>query len=761
MLTSDLAKELNLTVKDIKNIAKEFSIKITSGNSDLTDDETAKIRNFANKEKNPSGSGDRVILVQKSSRTTDTSGEKEESKKVRPVKKVKIKIKKVVKKVEEQPVKVSEDKTSKDKPPVVVVDKKETAEGDDKKDIRHLKKRTLKHEKTFPKEKEIRFQRERKKREQKAASSVPKSIDIMETISVAELAKKMNIKASAVIAKLMELGMMATINQIIDAETAQIVAGEYSCDVKIVSLYDETLIEEPGDEAKDLSVRPPIVTVMGHVDHGKTTLLDFIRKSKVAEGETGGITQHIGAYKVRLKTGEIVFLDTPGHEAFTSMRSRGAKITDLVILVVAADEGAMPQTIEALNHAKAAEVPILVAVNKMDSEGANPDKIKQQLSDHGLLPEDWGGDTQYIPVSAKTGEGVDDLLEAVILNSEILELKANPDRLATGAVIESRVDVGRGPVATILVKNGTLRVGDNFVAGIHSGRVRAMFNWEGDNVKEAGPSTPVEVLGLDGVPEAGDPFNSLEDDRTAKSISEKRHELNRFEQAKNVKKITLDNLYEAILEGNVAELRLVLKADVQGSVEAIKDALEKLSNQEVKVKVIHTATGGINENDVLLASASDAIIIGFHVRPNSRALVLAEKEGVDIRKYGIIYEVIDEVKRAMEGLLKPIIKEEVTGMVEVRKIFKVSKVGSILGCMVTSGKVFKNSRVRLIRDGIVIWEGELSSLKRFKDDAKEVSQGYECGLTLLNYNDAKEGDEIEAYKEVKVAKKLSEAKQKS
>ena len=758
MLTSDLAKELNLTVKDIKNIAKNFSIKLTSGNSNLTDDETAKIRNYANKEKNPSGGGDRVILVQKSSRNTDASGSKEENKKVRPVKKVKIKIKKVVKKVEEKPEVKGANKGIAKKP--VVVEKKEAADSGEKKDIRHLKKRTLKHEKTFPKEKEIRFARERKKREQKLVSSVPKSIDIMETISVAELAKKMNIKASAVIAKLMELGMMATINQIVDAETAQIVAGEYSCEVKIVSLYDETLIEEPKDDEEHLFTRPPIVTVMGHVDHGKTTLLDYIRHSNVAGAETGGITQHIGAYKVELETGEIVFLDTPGHEAFTSMRSRGAKITDIVILVIAADEGAMPQTIEALNHAKAAEVPIIVAMNKMDSEGANPEKIKQQLSEHGLLPEDWGGDTQYIPVSAKTGKGVAELLEAVILISEMLELKANSDRLATGAIIESRVDVGRGPVATILIQNGTLRVGDNFVAGIHSGRVRAMFNWAGENVSVAGPSTPVEVLGLDGVPEAGDPFNSLEDDRTAKSISEKRHELNRFEQAKNVKKITLDNLYEAIQEGNVAELRLVLKADVQGSVEAIKDALEKLSNQEVKVKVIHTATGGINENDVLLASASDAIIIGFHVRPNSRALVLAEKEGVDIRKYGIIYEVIEEVKQAMEGLLKPIIKEEVTGMVEVRKIFKVSKVGSILGCMVTSGKIFKNSKVRLVREGVVIWEGELSSLKRFKDDAKEVSQGYECGLTLLNYNDAKEGDELEAYKEVKVAKKLSDAKQK-
>ncbi len=748
MLTSELAKELNTTIKDLKSVAKECSISISSGKTELSEDETKTIKNYIKKGKDEKKQ-ERMIIVKKNIKPSE---ETQEPKKVKPVKKVKIKIKKVVKKAPEQ------GKTKEiEKKPAVITKEKEAAE--EKKHTKyHESKRTHKHEKELLKEKDIQFRKKRKQKPQFHA--VPKSIDIMETVSVAELAKKMNLKASTVIQKLMDMGVMATINQIIDAETAQILAEEFKCEVHIVSLYDETLIEEQEDKEEDLLPRPPIVTVMGHVDHGKTTLLDYIRNTKVASGEEGGITQHIGAYKVKTKSGEIVFLDTPGHEAFTAMRNRGAQVTDIVILVVAADEGAKPQTIEALNHAKAAEVPIIVAVNKMDSEGANPDRVKQQLSEYELLPEEWGGDTQFVNVSAISGQGIDDLLESILLTAEILELKANPNKEAIGTIVESRIDRGRGPVATVLIESGTIKVGDNFLAGIHFGKVRALFDWEGNNVSMALPATPIEVLGLDGVPEAGDPFHVVTDEKTAKDISEKRHELNKFEQAKNVKKVTLDNLYEAIQDGNITELKLVIKADVQGSVEAIKDSLEKLSTSEVKVKVIHSGTGGINHYDVMLASASDAIIIGFHVRPNKKAMELAESEGVDIRKYGVIYDVIDEVKNAMEGLLAPIIKEEVYGTAEVRETFKVTRLGTIAGCYVTSGKVTRNSRLRIVRDGVVVYEGVLDSLKRFKDDVKEVSQGYECGVMIQNYNDIKKDDELEFYREVKIAKKLSDTKKK-
>ncbi len=755
MLTSDLAKELNTTIKEIKSAAKECSISISGGKTELSDDEIKQIKNFM--EKGSAGKkNERMIIVKKNKKPE----EKSETKKVKPVKKVKIKIKKVVKKSTETEDKTKDktkDKTPGGKPVAVSTDK--TTQDEDKRHSKyHETKRTHKHEKEMPKEKEIHF---KKKHKDKAKfHAVPKSIDIMETISVSELAKKMNLKVSGIIQKLMDLGVMATINQIIDSETAQILAEEFECEVNIVSLYDETLIEETEDKEEDLKPRPPIVTIMGHVDHGKTTLLDYIRESKVAAGEAGGITQHIGAYKVSLDAGEIVFLDTPGHEAFTAMRNRGAKVTDIVILVVAADEGVKPQTVEALNHAKAAEVPIIVAVNKMDVEGANPERVKQQLSEYELLPEEWGGDTQFVNVSAFSGEGVDNLLESILLTSEILELKANPDKEAVGSIIESRIDKGRGPVATVLIENGVLKVGDNFVAGIHSGKVRALFDWEGKNVPSATPATPIEVLGLDGVPEAGDPFHVVSNEKMAKGISEKRHELNKFEQAKNVKKVTLDNLYEAIQDGNITELKLVIKADVQGSVEAIKDSLEKLSTNEVKVKVIHSGTGGISHSDVMLASSADAIIIGFHVRPNKKAMELAEAEGVDIRKYGVIYDVIDEVKNAMEGLLEPIVKEEIHGTAEVRQLFKVSKLGTIAGCYITSGKATRNSKVRIIRDGVVVYEGILDSLKRFKEDVKEVNNGYECGIMVQNYNDIKKDDELEFYREVKVAKKLSDSSKK-
>ena len=612
------------------------------------------------------------------------------------------------------------------------------------------------------KNKEEEFFEERllnqKKKQKEKIHNIPKQIEIMESISVSELAKKMNLKASELIGKLMGMGMMVTMNQSIDADTATILASEYDCDVKIVSLYDETVIESKEDDLSELQPRPPVVTIMGHVDHGKTKTLDAIRSSNVIAGEFGGITQHIGAYTVNTHGGKITFLDTPGHEAFTMMRARGAEITDIVVLVVAADDGVMPQTIEAINHARDAKVPIIVAVNKVDKPEANVDKVKTRLSELGLMPEEWGGDTMFVEISALKKLGLDNLLDTILLQAEVLELKANYTCNAEGKVIESRIDHGRGVVATIIVQRGTLRTGDPYVAGIYSGRVRAIFNDRGEKIDEATPSMPVEILGLEGMPNAGDPFQVTDSERIARQISDKRQELKRFEDSRNVKKVTLDNLYETIHDGEILELKVIIKGDVQGSVEALKQSLEKLSTPEIRLNVIHASAGAINDSDVMLAAAdSNALIIGFNVRPTPQAKLLADQEKVDIRKYTVIYKAVEEIQLAMEGMLSPDIKEQVIGMVEVRNTFKVPKIGKIAGCYVLEGVVKRNCAVHVIRDGIVVHSGKLSSLKRFKDDAKEVAAGFECGIGIEDFNDIQVDDQLEIIEMIQVARKLSDS----
>ncbi len=583
-----------------------------------------------------------------------------------------------------------------------------------------------------------------------------KRIKVTEFIAVNELANLMDVPVGDVIAKCIELGLMVSINQRLDVETITLVADEFGFDVEFQSEYTAEALEDTPDEPENLQPRPPVVTIMGHVDHGKTSLLDYIRRSNVVAGESGGITQHIGAYKVDVGNGKnITFLDTPGHEAFTAMRARGAQLTDIVILVVAADDAVMPQTVEAINHAQAAGVPIVIAINKIDKPGANIDKIKQQLAERKVLVEDWGGKNQCVEISAKTGLNVDTLLEKILLEAELLELKANPERAARGAVVESELDKGRGITGTILVQKGTLKISDPFVAGIYQGKVRAMFDERGNKVEEAGPSTPVQVLGFEGSPQAGDTFVVVESERTAREIGIKRQQLKREQDQKQVRHVTLDEIAKQISIGGVKELALIVKGDVDGSVEALSDSLMKLSNEEVIVQVIHKGVGGISESDVLLASASDAIIIGFHVRPNLNARKLAETQNVDIRLYSVIYDAINEVKSALEGLLSPVLSEEVVATLEVRDTFKVPKSGTVAGCYVQDGKIIRNNKIRLIRDGIVIHEGEIGSLKRFKDDVREVDAGYECGLNINNFNDVKVGDIIEAYKIVETKKRLA------
>ncbi len=619
-----------------------------------------------------------------------------------------------------------------------------------KKDQASYKKRNAEEEKEF------QIQR---RKEQAAAklASVPKIVDMMEVITVSDLAKKMNLKASEIIAKLFKMGMMVTINQQIDFETAEIICSEYNCQVHLVSLYDETLIASEPDSEDNLVDRAPIVTVMGHVDHGKTKLLDAIRSTKVAEGEYGGITQHIGAYKVNLPgKGDVVFLDTPGHAAFSMMRARGAQVTDIVILVVAANDGVMPQTREAIDHARAANVPIIVAINKCDLPEAKPERVMQQLSDLGLMPEDWGGQTLYCQISALKKLGIEELLDTVLLQAEMLELKANADCRAEGKIIESRIDQGRGIVASVLIERGTLRQGDHYVAGIYPGRVRAMFDDKGRKIDEAGPSTPVEIIGLSDIPGAGDPFQVTEDERQARQVGSKRQELERLGDSRNVKKVTLDNLYSKIKEGAIQEFNVIIKGDVQGSVEALQGSLEKLSNDEIHLNVIRASAGAIIESDVTLASASDALVIGFNVRPTPRAQALADQEKIEIRKYNIIYDVVDDIRLAMEGMLSPEVREVEIGTVEVRDTFKVPRVGTIAGCMVTKGKIKRNSLVRVIRDSIQINSEmiKISSLKRFKDDAKEVAEGFECGVGLENFNDLHVGDILEVVETEEIARKL-------
>ncbi len=581
-------------------------------------------------------------------------------------------------------------------------------------------------------------------------------IAVTEFIAVNELANLMNVPVSDVITKCIELGLMVSINQRLDVETITLVADEFGFEVEFQKEYTSEALEDKIDEPETLQFRSPVVTIMGHVDHGKTSLLDYIRRTNVVAGESGGITQHIGAYKVDVGNGKfIAFLDTPGHEAFTAMRARGAQLTDIVVLVVAADDAVMPQTIEAINHSQAANVPIVIAINKIDKPGANTERIKQQLADRNILVEDWGGKYQCVELSAKSGLNVDALLEKILLEAEILDLKANPDRHVRGVVVESELDKGRGITGTILVQKGTLRIGDPFIAGIYQGKVRAMFDERGNKVLEAPPSTPVQVLGFEGAPQAGDSFVVVDSDRMAREIGLKRQQLKREQDQKQVHHITLDEIAKQISIGGVKELPLIVKGDVDGSVEALSDSLMKLSNEEVIVRVIHKGVGGISESDVLLASASDAIILGFHVRPNLNARKLAETQNVDIRLYSVIYDAINEVKSALEGLLSPVLSEEVTATLEIRETFKVPKSGTVAGCYVQDGKIARNSKVRLIRDGIVIHEGEIASLKRFKDDVREVDSGYECGLNIANFNDLKVGDTIEAFKIVETKKKLA------
>jgi len=598
----------------------------------------------------------------------------------------------------------------------------------------------------------------RKKKAAKTELTTPKAIKrvvkIEDQVTVADLAQQMSIKANELIAKLMGMGVMAGLNQILDLDTTTLIAEEFGFTVENLAFDLTDYVPETEDKPEQMEIRPPVVTIMGHVDHGKTSLLDYIRNAKVADGEAGGITQHIGAYSVEQESGQVVFLDTPGHEAFTAMRARGAEVTDVVILVVAADDGVMPQTIEAINHSKAAEVPIIVAVNKIDKENAQPDQVLSQLSEHGLVPEDWGGDTVVVKVSAHTGEGVDQLLELLSIQAELLELQANADKPGKGVVIEAELDKGRGPVATLLVQEGTVRIGEYVVSGKAYGRVRAMTDHVGTKLTEAGPATPVQLLGFSTVPGVSDPFYVVTDEKKARTIADHREHKDRQRQLGHSSRMSLEGLYEQMQAGDVAELNIVLKSDVQGTIEALKKSLAELKHDEVQVKVIHEAVGGISENDINLASASNAIVLGFNVRPETGAKSLAEAEGIEIKIYNVIYEAIDEVKRAMEGLLAPSIEEREVGTAEVRDTFSVPKMGTVAGCYIQSGQVKRNSFIRLYRDNVLVWTGKLASLRRFKDDVREVKEGYECGLGLENYNDIKVGDILECFEEVEVAKTL-------
>lgn len=601
----------------------------------------------------------------------------------------------------------------------------------------------------------------KKKEDKVSLSSVPSSIDIVDKISVSDLAKKMNLKANVIISKLISYGYMCTINDKIDADTVAVIAEDFNCKVNIVSLYEETVIEEEKIDESEMQKRPPVVTVMGHVDHGKTKLLDAIRHSDKASTESGGITQHIGAYSVTLENGEtITFIDTPGHEAFTMMRARGAQVTDIVILVVAADDGVMPQTIEAINHATQAEVPIIVAINKCDKPDSNIAKIKNQLAEHGVLIEEFGGDKMCCEISALKRTGINELLEAVILQAEVENLKASYKTRASGFVLESKIDQGRGAVASVLISKGTLKVGDFFVAGVYSGKIRAMWNDKGKRIKVATPSTPVEITGIEGIPNAGDPFNVLETEKEAKLLSAKRKDLNKMKDAEAVKKLTLNDFLSQKKEGEQQEIKVIIKADVQGSSEAIRDSLNKLSNSEIKLTTIHMGVGPINETDVMLAVTSKAIIICFRVRPNPKASLLIEKEKVDARRYNIIYDIIEDIKAAMEGMIKPDLQEELIGAIEVKQVFKISKVGTIAGSIVTSGKVKRKSLIRLMRDDVQIYSGKISSLKRYKDDASEVLEGTECGISLENWKDIRVGDIMEAYEIKEIQRNLDDVEKK-
>ncbi|MBI2988910.1 MAG: translation initiation factor IF-2 [Deltaproteobacteria bacterium] len=626
-----------------------------------------------------------------------------------------------------------------------------------KQDILELRERELRSGR-FPKKKRALPGKEQKKTEITIPKASKRVVKISEVISVGDLARVMGVKAGEVIKKLMAMGMMATINQILDADTASLIASEFDHQVENVAFDVESALEvehQVEESETALQPRPPVVTIMGHVDHGKTSLLDAIRSTNVTAQEAGGITQHIGAYHVQVDGRGVTFLDTPGHEAFTAMRARGAKVTDIVVLVVAADDGVMPQTVEAINHARAAEVPIIVAINKIDKPDANLERVKKGLSEYGLVSEEWGGDAIFAPVSAKTKEGIPHLLEMLLLQADVLELKANPNKLARGTIIEAKLDRGRGPVATVLVQEGTLRIGDPFVCGIFHGRARAMIDDLGHKIEEALPAFPVEILGLQGVPQAGDSFVALTDETKARQVAEHRRGKQRETELVKTSKVSLKDLYDQIKAGDVKELRVVLKADVHGSVEALTEAMNRLSSDEVKLRVIHGSVGGITESDVLLAAASNAIVIGFNVRPEVKAANLATQEGVDVRLYTVIYEAIADLRAAMEGLLEPTYREQIHGRVEVREIFNVQSVGAVAGCYVTEGKVQRSSLIRLLRDQVVVHEGKLGSLRRFKDDVREVTAGYECGLSLEGFQDIKKGDVVEAYDRVPVIRRIN------
>jgi translation initiation factor IF-2 len=798
MKVSEIAKNNDLTTKEVLSLLKILEIKNKKSTSSLNTKELGKVtkyieENIAKKpevaliKKKPVKEDDhkkivikkkKVIILKKPQKAAAAEEEKAGAKESAEVKAGKVTAKKKPakevkpsaaaekakgKRAEEgKEAKEPSKKTEKDERKAVfrLKDKKAPKESEKESGKRPQKDRkrySYRKDRRQEEDEDVKLEKllaHKKKTEHVVLSPVPKEIEILETITVGDLARKMNLKASELITKLFSLGVMARINDTIDAETATLVAAEYECNTKVISLYEQTVIEDKEDNPVDLADRPPVVTIMGHVDHGKTKLLDAIRDSNVVDTESGGITQHIGAYKVNFKDKQIVFLDTPGHEAFTMMRARGAKVTDIVVLVVAADDGVMPQTIEAISHAKEANVPLVVAINKIDVHGANVDKVRNELAERGIVPEEWGGDTLEVEVSALKKMGIDKLLEAILLQSEMLELKANPNREAHGTIIESKVDTGRGIVATVLIEKGSLKLQDPFVAGIFPGRVRAMFDEKGNSVKKAGPSDPVEVIGFSDLPDAGDPFQVTENEKYAKQIGQKRQELRKLEESRNVKKVTLENLYEQIKEGEIQELKVIIKADVQGSVEALKDSLEKLSTSQVRLNCIHEGVGAINETDIALASASNAIMIGFRVRPNAKAAELAKKEKVDIRRYGIIYDVIEDVRAAMEGLLAPELREEIVGNAEVRKVFKVSRIGAIAGSYVNSGRIARGDNARVIRDGVEIYTGKIEGLKRFKDDAKEVASGFECGIKIENYDDLKNGDVIETFIIHEIAQKL-------
>jgi translation initiation factor IF-2 len=599
------------------------------------------------------------------------------------------------------------------------------------------------------------FQTDDRKSQVQLVAPRKKTLKLQEGTTVKEFAELISVKISDVIKKFMELGYMPTINQPVDADAALLIAENFGIKVELAPIEEDTVDVEAREDLSALSPRPPVITIMGHVDHGKTSLLDAIRETKVTETEAGGITQHIGAYKVNLAGKDIVFLDTPGHEAFTAMRARGAKVTDIVVLVVAADDGVMPQTVEAINHAKAANVPIVVAINKIDKPDANASRVRNELSEYGIISEEWGGVNIFVEVSAKQRIGIERLLEMILLQAEVMELKANPDKPARGTIVEAKLDKGRGPVATVLVQSGTLKVGDAFLAGVHAGKVRALIDDSGKRIVAAGPSTPVEVIGFSDVPSSGDIFTVVEDEKRARQVALARQQKLRLAEIARTRKLTLDEIYAKIKEGEIRELNIIIKGDVQGSVEAMKDALENISHPQVKVKVIHSSVGGINESDVMLATASSAIIIGFSVRPELKASQVAEKEGVDIRLYNVIYEAIDDVKKALEGLLEPTLKEKILGRAEVRQVFPISRIGTVAGCYVLDGTMSRASDgIRVIRDNIVVYTGKLSSLKRFKEDVRDVQTGYECGIMIENFNDLKVGDIIEDFIIEKIAAKL-------